>query len=127
LLKLKQEEHAEKGYQFDGKFYIWDHSYYEQKFLQSSLKLDDNLVKEYFPVSVIVPQIIQIYQNLFSIKFVKMKGKNWHSGNPSVMGFCLSGMLSTLFSGQAIFCLEEGCQDEGRLHRILLPRLVPEG
>jgi len=36
------------------------------------------LVKEYFPVSVIVPQIIHIYQDLLSIKFVEIKGENWH-------------------------------------------------
>jgi len=81
LLKLKEKEHAEKGYPFDGKFYIWDYRYYEQKFIQSTLHLDESLVKEYFPVSVIVPQIIHIYQDLLSIKFVEIKGDSWHPGN----------------------------------------------
>lgn len=80
LLKLKEKEHAEKGYPFDGEFYIWDYRYYDQRFIQTSLDLDEMLVKEYFPVSVIVPQIIQIYQNLLSIKFVEMKGDTWHPG-----------------------------------------------
>lgn len=81
MLKLKEKEHAEKGYPFDGEFYIWDYRYYDQKFIQSSLDLDESLVKEYFPVSVIVPQILQIYQNLLSIKFVEMKTETWHEGN----------------------------------------------
>ena len=84
LLKLKEKEHAEKGYPFDGQFYIWDYRYYDQKFIQSSLDLDESLVKEYFPVSVIVPQIIQIYQDLLSIKFVEIKGDSWHPGNVPV-------------------------------------------
>ena len=84
LLKLKEKEHLEKGYPFDGKFYIWDHRYYDQKFIQSSLDLDENLIKEYFPVSVIVPQIIQIYQNLLSIKFVEMEGETWYPGNQPI-------------------------------------------
>lgn len=81
MLKLKEKEHAEKGYPFDGEFYIWDYRYYDQKFIQSSLDLDESLVKEYFPVSVIVPQILQIYQNLLSIKFVEMKTETWHEGD----------------------------------------------
>ena len=83
LLKLKEKEHTEKGYPFDGEFYIWDYRYYDQKFIQSSLDLDESLVKEYFPVSVIVPQIIQIYQDLLSIKFVEIKGDSWHTGSAS--------------------------------------------
>jgi len=83
LLKLKEKEHAEKGYPFDGQFYLWDYRYYDQKFIQSSLDLDESLVKEYFPVSVIVPQIIHIYQDLLSIKFVEIKGDSWHPGNSS--------------------------------------------
>ena len=81
LLKLKEKEHKEKGYPFDGQFYIWDYRYYDQSFIQSSLDLDESLVKEYFPVSVIVPQIIQIYQNLLSIKFMEIEGDSWHTGN----------------------------------------------
>lgn len=84
MLKLKEKEHAEKGYPFDGQFYIWDYRYYDQKFIQASLDLDESLVKEYFPVSVIVPQIIHIYQDLLSIKFVEIKGEGWHPGNVSV-------------------------------------------
>ena len=87
MLKLKKEEHTEKGFSFDGTFYIWDYRYYDQRFIQSSLDLDESLVKEYLPVSVIVPQIIQIYQNLLSIKFVEMKGETWHSGNAPTVHF----------------------------------------
>ena len=79
-LKLKKEEHTKKGFS-DGTFSIWDHRCYDQNFIQPSLDLDETLVKVFLPVSVIVPQIIQIYQNLLSIKFVEMKGETWHSGN----------------------------------------------
>ena len=87
MLKLKKEEHTEKGFSFDGTFYILDYRYYDQRFIQSSLDLDETLVKEYLPVSVIVPQIIQSYQNLLSIKFVERKGETWHSGNALTVHF----------------------------------------
>ncbi|KAG5220918.1 zincin [Salix suchowensis] len=69
LLELKKKEHEEKGYPFDGQFYLWDYS----------LDLDDSLVKEYFPVSVVVPTILDIYQNLLGVRFEEIKGSSkWH-------------------------------------------------
>lgn len=80
LLALKKEEHAEKGYPFDGEFYIWDYRYYDRKFIEKSLDLDDSLVKEYFPVTVVVPAILDIYQRLLSVRFVSLDTPTWHPG-----------------------------------------------
>lgn len=66
---------------FDGEFYLWDYRYYDRKFIEESLGLDDQLVKEYFPVAVVVPAILEIYQNLLGVKFVETKGETWHPGN----------------------------------------------
>ena len=42
------------------------------------------LVKEYFPVSVVVPTILEIYQNLLNVQFVEIKNdKTWHPGKSS--------------------------------------------
>ncbi|KAF8169249.1 hypothetical protein BJ912DRAFT_1025654 [Pholiota molesta] len=50
-----------------------------------SLNLDDMLVKEYFPVSVVVPTILTIYQNLLSVQFHEIKKPStWH---PEVQAF----------------------------------------
>ena len=80
LLALKKEEHAEKGYPFDGQFYLWDYRYYDRKFIEKSLDLDDSLVKEYFPVTVVVPAILDIYQRLLSVRFVSLETATWHPG-----------------------------------------------
>jgi Zn-dependent oligopeptidase len=55
LLKLKAKEFKAKGEPFDAEFYIWDYRYYDRLYLEKTLSLDDTLVKEYFPVSVVVP------------------------------------------------------------------------
>ncbi len=81
LLALKMEEHAKKGLPFDGEFYLWDYRYYDRVFIERSLNLDDSLVKEYFPVSKVVPAILDIYQNLLGVTFVEVKGETWHPGN----------------------------------------------
>ncbi|KAI8969624.1 Metalloprotease [Trametes punicea] len=86
LLALKKKEHEEKGLPFDGEFYLWDYRYYDRKYLEESLSLDDQLVKEYFPVSVVVPAILEIYQNLLGVKFIEMNGETWH---PEVQQFAV--------------------------------------
>ncbi|KDR82739.1 hypothetical protein GALMADRAFT_238246 [Galerina marginata CBS 339.88] len=87
LLALKKKEHEEKGFPFDGKFYLWDYRYYDRKYIEESLDLDDMLVKEYFPVSVVVPAILTIYQNLLGVRFEEIKNPSiWH---PEVQAFAV--------------------------------------
>src|SRR5258705_6782955 len=75
---MKSEEHKEGGIPFDGEFYSWDHSYYGRKFVEATLALGDALVKEYFPVSAVVPTILEIYQKLLRVQFEELKGETWH-------------------------------------------------
>lgn len=86
LLALKKKEYEEKGIPFDGEFYIWDYRYYDRKFIEESLSLDDMLVKEYFPVAVVVPTILSIYQNLLGVRFEEIQGSTWH---PEVQQFAV--------------------------------------
>jgi Zn-dependent oligopeptidase len=79
LLQLKAEELKAKGEPFDGEFYIWDYRYYDRLYLEKTLSLDDALIKEYFPVSVVVPAILEIYQNLLGVRFHKINDTQaWH-------------------------------------------------
>ncbi|KDQ54110.1 hypothetical protein JAAARDRAFT_136150 [Jaapia argillacea MUCL 33604] len=86
LLALKKEEHEKKGLAFDGEFYLWDYRYYDRIYIERTLDLDDALVKEYFPVTVVVPTILEIYQNLLGVKFEEIKGETWH---PEVQQFAV--------------------------------------
>lgn len=80
LLAMKKKEHEEKGFTFDGNFYVWDYRYYDRKYIEQTLDLDDMIVKEYFPVSVVVPTILSIYQNLLGVRFQEITGSTWHPG-----------------------------------------------
>ena len=81
LLALKKKEHEEKGFPFDGEFYVWDYRYYGHKYIEESLSLDDTTVMEYFPVSTVVPAILGIYQNLLGVQFeVIQNASTWHYG-----------------------------------------------
>ena len=80
LLGLKEQEYKEKGLAFDGEFYLWDYMYYDRMFVEKTLNLDDNLVKEYFPVEFVVPTILEIYQRLLGVRFEEVEGELWHPG-----------------------------------------------
>ncbi|KAB5588391.1 Metallopeptidase MepB [Ceratobasidium theobromae] len=89
LLKLKEREHAKLGLPYDGEFYLWDYRYYDRLHTEESLELDDALVKEYFPVDVVVPAILEIYQDLLGAKFVEVQGNLWHPGTFDVRQFAV--------------------------------------
>jgi Zn-dependent oligopeptidase len=80
LLALKREGCGEKGLPCDDILRAWDFLYYDRLSIEKSLDLDDNLVKEYFPVSVVVPAIMDIYRTLLSVRFEEIKGEVWHPG-----------------------------------------------
>jgi Zn-dependent oligopeptidase len=81
---------------------IWDYRYYDNKFVEKSLSLDDALVKEYFPVSVVVPTILEIYQNLLGVRFEEVKdGETWH---PDVQMFSVWEKDATDESGFVGYC-----------------------
>lgn len=54
--------------------------YYNRKYIEENLSLDDSLVKEYFPVSFVVPAVIDIYSKLLGIQFLPVKTDLWHPG-----------------------------------------------
>ncbi|PFH53956.1 hypothetical protein AMATHDRAFT_38385 [Amanita thiersii Skay4041] len=101
LLEMKKKEHEEKGFPFDGQFYIWDYRYYDRKYIEDKLHLDDSLVKEYFPVSVVVPAILSIYQNLLGVRFEPIKESTWH---PDVQQFTVWEKDATDESGFVGYC-----------------------
>ncbi|GAA5929089.1 hypothetical protein JCM1841_005136 [Sporobolomyces salmonicolor] len=85
LLKLKHEEHARRGLKQDDKnFWLWDYRYYDRLSVERELDLDDNLVKEYFPVSHVVPTVLGIYKDLLGVELIPVPrteeagGITWH-------------------------------------------------
>ncbi|OSX59824.1 hypothetical protein POSPLADRAFT_1183536 [Postia placenta MAD-698-R-SB12] len=101
LLALKKVECAELGIPFDGQLNQWDVRYYDRLFVERTLELDEQKVKEYFPVSVVVPAILEIYQNLLGVRFVEVKGETWH---PDVQMFAVWENGATDESGFVGYC-----------------------
>ena len=118
-------EHDQKSLPFDGEFYLWDYRYYDRKFIEQSLSLDDSLVKEYFPVSKVVPAILEIYQNLLGVKFVEVKGETWHPGKLIFTDSSWDHQSHPSRRCPDVLGLGEGRQGRIRLRWVLLPRSLP--
>lgn len=126
LLGMKQRECKEKGLPFDGEFYIWDYRYYDRKFVEETLDLDDSLVKEYFPVSVVVPTILNIYQNLLGVRFEEIKGQTWHPGSQLFVFCCAFDLILLSLEVQQFAVWQKDAKDEtdfvGYCYLDLFPR-----
>lgn len=83
LLGLKKREHEERGFTFDGKLYACDLPYYSRVFNETRLQLDGEAVQQYFPVTAVVPAILEVYQELLDVKFFEIDGDKWHPGEAS--------------------------------------------
>lgn len=81
LLALKKKEHEELSIPFDHQFYAWDWRYYDRKYVETSLSLDNDFIKEHFPVDVVVPAILDIYKDLLNVRIEEVPNAVvWHPG-----------------------------------------------
>jgi metallopeptidase MepB len=81
LLDLKREKHEQLNLPFDGNFYAWDWRYYDRLRVETSLSLDNDAVKEHFPVEAIVKAIMDIYTEMFSVRVEEVPNAVvWHPG-----------------------------------------------
>lgn len=87
FLKLKRDEFKERGWAWDeakdARLLLWDYRYYDRLSLEKELSLDDNLLQEYFPVSHVVPAVLELYKDLLGIELVKVPkaaGDTYHPG-----------------------------------------------
>jgi len=62
LLKAKEADCNERKEPFDGKINVWDWRYYEQFLLQKDYQVNQDEIKEYFPMQKVTEGLLDIYQ-----------------------------------------------------------------
>lgn len=77
---MKKADYAKRNIPFDGKLYTYDYQYYCRQWSEAKSNIDGNVVKEYFPVATVVPNILSIYENLLGIRIEEVKGDLWAPG-----------------------------------------------
>ncbi|XP_077865435.1 LOW QUALITY PROTEIN: thimet oligopeptidase-like [Saccoglossus kowalevskii] len=97
MLEYKKEECEKYGLEYDGKINLWDMRYYMTMVEEKKYTVDQNKLKEYFPMEVVTKGLLEIYQELLGLSFVEIK-------NPPVWAeevkmFCVTDVASKEFMG----------------------------
>lgn len=69
LLALKEKEKKELGEAFDGKINMWDYNYYTRLREELEYQVNQEEVRQYFPLEVVFKGMFDIYQELLSVRF----------------------------------------------------------
>ncbi|KAJ5736495.1 uncharacterized protein N7483_001620 [Penicillium malachiteum] len=72
LMKLKQELDPKS----DGRYYLWDHRFYDRLMLERDYQLDHQLIAEYFPLQTTIDGMLKIFEELFGLEFVEIVGED---------------------------------------------------
>ena len=76
LLELKKTDLESRSQTFDGRYYLWDHRYYDRLMLEKEYSLDHQLISEYFPLQNTIQGMLKIFEELFGMVFVELTGKD---------------------------------------------------
>jgi len=79
LLQMKEAEAKELGFEFSGKLDFWDFRYYMAMVEEKQYAVDQEKLKEYFPMEVVTAGMMDIYQKILGLKFTKLEDVEvWH-------------------------------------------------
>jgi len=75
LLELKQKDEESRGLKSDDKFCLWDYRFYDRMMVEQEYSIDEGKVAEYFPLQSTVQGMLEIFEKLFGLVFVKLDAK----------------------------------------------------
>jgi len=79
MLDFKEMETKELGLEFNGKIEKEDFWYYGNEVIKKNYSVDEEKLKEYFPLDTVTNGMLEIYQRLLGLKFTKLEhGEVWH-------------------------------------------------
>ena len=86
LKALKKQELKSMGEDFDGHYFLWDHRYYDRMMLEQDFSLDQEKLSEWFPLETSIRGMLTIFETLFGMVFVEIKGNDRSALSPSGKG-----------------------------------------
>lgn len=80
LKELSSFKHKERPKDPDKDIHAWEWRYYENMWKKEKFHIDSQIVREYFPLDVVLKGMFDIYQTLLGVQFVEVESAvTWHS------------------------------------------------
>lgn len=86
LKAMKEADLKARGDKFDGRYYLWDHRFYDRMMEEKDYQLDQQLISEYFPLQTTIKGMLEIFEELFGLSFVEVVGKDRDNISPTGKG-----------------------------------------
>ncbi|HYV49259.1 MAG TPA: M3 family metallopeptidase [Myxococcaceae bacterium] len=110
-----------------GPFALWDYAFYESRFEESSFAVDPEAVRQYFPLDVVVPAALGVFEQVLGLRFEPVQlASAWA---PGVTGYAVKDAASGALLGWCYLDLEarEGKPLFSASFPIRLGRSLPGG
>lgn len=99
LAELKAQDTGESGAAIEP----WDVTYYNNQLIKTKYSVDNEQVRQYFPVDVVVDRIMNLYHKILGVTFVKIP--NPQAWAPDVISYNVFDSKSGRFIGTTYFDL----------------------
>ncbi|XP_040040216.2 thimet oligopeptidase isoform X1 [Gasterosteus aculeatus] len=98
MVRLKEKECQKRNLPSNGELHAWDTRYFMTQVEETQYAVDQNLLKEYFPMEVVTQGLLDIYQELLGLSFELVDAPSvWH---PDVTLYCVKDRSSGQVVGQ---------------------------